>query len=214
MNHIRISIIVPTYNEAENVSPLLREIFLALPKGSTEVIVVDDDSPDKTWRVARAARMPNIRVFRRMHTRGLTSAIQFGIDHAKGSVIGWLDADLSHPPEYFAKMLRMLNKSDVVVASRYIHGARDGRKEKTAVVMSGIINRMARIFLYPAVTDYTSGFILMKKRILECYRLQGDYGEYFIRLLAYCMRQGYKIQEIPYVFVSREHGVSKTYGIS
>ncbi len=210
MKHIRVSIIVPTYNEAKNIAPLIQEIFLALPRQSTEVIVVDDDSPDKTWRVARTIRLPHVRVFRRMHTRGLTSAIQFGIDHARGSIVGWLDADLSHQPKYFTKILQMMKKSDVVVASRYIHGARDDRKEQIAVVMSSIINWIARTFLYKDITDYTSGFILIKKRIFEDYRLQGDYGEYFIRLLVYCVRRGYQIREIPYVFVSRVYGISKT----
>ncbi|MFZ2024776.1 MAG: glycosyltransferase [Microgenomates group bacterium] len=210
MNHIHVSIIVPTYNEAENIEPLIREIFLALPRQSTEIIIVDDDSPDGTWRVARALHMKQVRVFRRMRTRGLTSAIQFGIDHARGLIVGWLDADLSHQPKYFTKMLQMMKKSDVVVASRYVRGARDDRKEKTAVVMSRIINWIARTLLYRTVTDYTSGFILIKKRIFEDYRLQGDYGEYFIRLLSYCVRHEYPIHEIPYVFVSRVHGVSKT----
>ena len=209
-----VSIIVPTYNEKENIRPLIEEIKKALGKNLLEVIVVDDDSPDKTWQIVQKIQGKHkfVNLYRRIKVRGLTSALNFGVRKVKGEIVGWLDADLSHPPECFPKMLEFLPKYDVAVASRYVEGGGDKRREKTAVIFSWLINRMAQIVINPAFKDYTSGFILAKKELFNHFKLCGDYGEYFIDAIAYFLKNSYKVREVPYICFSRQHGQSKTAG--
>lgn len=207
-----ISIIIPTYNEAGNITALINEIRLALTGQQYEIIVVDDNSPDKTWQLVTKISLKNKRVklIRRMDERGLTSAFNQGIDQSRGEIVGWLDADLSHPPVLLKKMIAQLVRYDVVVASRYVAGGSDLRQEKTAVILSRLINRLAQVCLFKDFTDYTSGYILLNKSLLKKYRLIGDYGEYFLELIFYLKKNGKKIKEIGYINVSRRTGESKT----
>jgi len=207
-----ISIIIPTYNEAGNIATLINKICLSLEKIPHEIIVVDDDSPDKTWQiVAKLAKSnKNIKIYRRLNERGLTSAFNLGILKSQGTKVGWLDADLSHPPQLLAQMAKSLDKFDAVVASRYVPGGQDKRREKLAVILSKIINRLAQVCLYPDFTDYTSGYILVKKSYLKNIVLRGDYGEYFIDLIFRLKQAGAQIKEIGYINISRTRGDSKT----
>ena len=207
-----ISIIIPTYNEAGNVTALINQISSSLKGDPCEIIVVDDDSPDKTWQIVAkiASSNPRVKLCRRLSERGLTSAFNLGIKHARGNLVGWLDADLSHPPQLLKLMRQFFPKYDVVVASRYVHGGSDDRRERLAVFLSRVINRLAQICLYRDFTDYTSGYILVKKKWLKHYSLKGDHGEYFIDLIFHLKKGGAKIKEIGYRNVSRIHGHSKT----
>lgn len=207
-----ISIILPTYNEAGNIALLINKIILALKGYRLEIIVVDDDSPDKTWQIASrlAKKNPQIRLFRRFHTRGLTSAFNLGIAESRGSIVGWLDADLSHPPELLGKMILSLSQFDVVTLSRYLPGSGDKRQNNLAVYLSYIVNFFARVCLGKSLTDYTSGCILAKKKLFDNFSLTGDYGEYFIDMIVRFRRLGYKIKEIPYNCLPRLKGESKT----
>lgn len=207
-----ISIIIPTYNEAGNISRLIKQICAGLKGNKFEIIVVDDDSPDGTWRQVEkiGVKDKRIRLVRRVNERGLTSAFNRGIKESRGDIIGWLDADLSHPPSLLPMMLSKLLKFDVAVASRYVAGGGDNRQEKVSVILSRLINYLAEILLNRDFHDYTSGYILIKKRLLKNYSLVGDYGEYFINLINYLQKSGANIKEVGYVNISRTEGVSKT----
>ena len=207
-----ISIIIPTYNEAKNIKPLIRQICLALKHQSYEIIVVDDNSPDKTWALVKKLQQKNksIKLIHRLKQKGLTSAINQGIQQSKGSLVGWLDADLSHPPHLLKTMLKQLNQFDAVIASRYIKNAQDKRGIFIAVLFSRLINLLAQLLLYKNITDYTSGYILVKRRYLENIPLKGDYGEYFIDLLFNLKQAKASLKEIPYISQNRVHGQSKT----
>ncbi len=207
-----ISIIIPTYNEADNIKPIIDQISLNLKKLPYEIIIIDDDSPDKTWQLAQklAAKNKSIKVFRRLNERGLTSAFNYGIKKAKGSIIGWLDADLSHPPKLLKKMLLKLKTHDAVIASRYLKDAKDDRGLLAAVILSRIINLLAQLLLFKDITDYTSGYIVVKSKFLKNFKLTGDYGEYFIDTIFNLKKQQARIIEIPYISINRLHGQSKT----
>jgi dolichol-phosphate mannosyltransferase len=210
MNKIIYSIIIPTYNEAGNIRTLITGINSSLPVDKTEIIVVDDNSPDNTWMITRNLKINNVKVIRRTHVRGLCSAIQEGIDNSNGKYIGWMDSDLSHPPALLSKMAYLITKYDAIIPSRYIQRASDRRMENNAVILSWLINKMCNTFIYKNITDYTSGYIFLKKQILETKRLEGDYGEYFIDLVYYLNQNNFHIIEIPYIMYSRIHGASKT----
>ena len=124
--HGLVSIVLPTYNERENIEAATTAIFKSLP-GPVEVIVVDDNSPDLTWQVAGEIGDQRIKVIRRTNARGLASAINRGIIESRGELVGWMDADMCHPPSLLPVMLARLAESDVVIASRYVAGGKDAR---------------------------------------------------------------------------------------
>src|SRR5688500_5538138 len=96
-----LSVILPTYNEADNIVPLIEEVRRAV--GDAEIVVVDDDSPDGTWRRVEEAR-PEVRLLRRVGRRGLTSAIREGIQASRGERVAWMDCDFSTPPEVLPRL--------------------------------------------------------------------------------------------------------------
>ena len=212
-----ISIILPTYNESGNIPKLIAQINKEVSK-PVEVVVVDDDSPDKTWEIAEKMKQQydNIQVYRRIKKSGLTSAIRDGIKLAKGNIIVWMDADLSIPPSKISKMVEKIREgNDVVIGSRYIPGGGTVIIEKEddsliLVIMSFILNGFISKLLGPAISDYTSGFIALRREVLENIKLKGNHEEYFIGLVYKAHMDGYKVTEIPYILGTREYGVSKT----
>ncbi|MBM3296991.1 MAG: polyprenol monophosphomannose synthase [Candidatus Aminicenantes bacterium] len=208
-----ISVVLPTYNERDNVLPVIEAIERSLQGRDHEVIVVDDNSPDGTWEIvaALAETNPRVRLIHRTTERGLTSAFNRGVAESRGDIISWLDCDLTLPPEKLPLMLREIERGyDVVIGSRYIPGAGDKRGEVAAVIGSRIINGMARLFLTRKITDYTTGFVMSRRKVLDEIRFQGDYGEYCIDYLYRAHRSGYRIKEIPFVLTSRKFGETKT----
>jgi len=214
-----VSVILPTYNEAPNIGRLIQAI-LAHASRPTEVLVVDDDSPDGTWRLAEelGATDPRVRVIRRIGRRGLTSAIQEGIDHTVGQVVVWLDCDFSMPPELIPTLVDqvVVDGYDAAVGSRFAPGGsakkdvQDTRDSWLGVALSNVLNLALRVWLTPSFYDYTSGFIACRRAILDEIRLRGDYGEYFIDLIYRAIRRGYRVIEVPYICVPRAAGESKT----
>jgi len=213
-----ISVILPTYNERDNIGPLIRGIQRQLRSRTYEIIVVDDDSPDGTWKVIQemGERDDKIHLLRRVGRSGLTSAISEGIDSSKGGLIIWMDTDLSMPPKTIKELLEKIDAGyDIAVASRYAPGGGMVVVEKSqdsllAATLSFVMNFAIQRLLGQSFKDYTSGFIAIKKEILKEIKLRGDYGEYFIDLIYRAIKKGYKIVEIPYISGARKYGISKT----
>ena len=208
-----ITLILPTYNERDNIIPLIQRSLAALMGYQAEVVVVDDDSPDGTWRLVSdlAGEDRRVRLIRRTDERGLTSAIRTGIGSARGDWVGWMDCDLSMPPEDLPRLAAALaGGADVAVGSRYASGGRDAGHSRVALAFSRTINLAAGLLLSRRITDYTSGFILARRQVLEVITLRGDYGEYCIDLLYRALRAGWQVVEVPYVCTPREAGESKT----
>ena len=206
-----VSVVLPTYNERDNIGPLI-EAILANLDWPTQIIVVDDDSPDGTWQVAQemAANDERIELLRRIDERGLTSALNAGIARARGDVIAWMDCDLSMPPEKLPELVKALAKFDLAIGSRYVKGGKDAGHSFVGRAFSWVMNFCTALLLGFAIRDYTSGFIAAKREVFDQINLRGDYGEYCIDLLHRARKKGFKIQEIPYYFVPRKSGQSKT----
>jgi dolichol-phosphate mannosyltransferase len=206
-----VTVVLPTYNERENIGPLIEGILAHVAR-PVEVVVVDDDSPDGTWQVVQemAAREPRIRLLRRTDERGLTSALRAGIRQAQGEVIAWMDCDLSMPPEVLPQLLTATDLADLAVGSRYVSGGADVGHSFTARLFSRTINLGASLLLGWQVKDYTSGFLAVRRAVFDRIELRGDYGEYCIDLLARARRQGFTLREVPYRCVPRLRGESKT----
>jgi dolichol-phosphate mannosyltransferase len=208
-----ISIVLPTFNESQNIGPLISRTLQALSAHNCEIVVVDDNSPDGTWQIVEQISRNNsrVRLIRRIGEKGLTSAIRRGIREAQGDTIGWMDCDLSMPPELWPDLLESLqNGADIAVGSRYVPGGKDVAHSFAGKTFSQIINLFARLFLTPSIHDFTSGFILSRASIFKDITLQGDYGEYCIDFLYRAWRSGCKIAEKPYICLPREFGDSKT----
>lgn len=219
--------ILPTYNERDNIGQLIQRLLASVPSPYL-VLVVDDNSPDETWQIVEdlAKQYPTppqdsefqsgVILCRRINEKGLTSALQRGIDDAinlyGAKIITWMDCDLSMPPEDVPQLITPIRakKADMAVGSRWIPGGDDVAHGLMARMLSWIINRMAIVMLGNQVHDYTSGFIAVRAEVLEKIRLKGDYGEYCIDLLTRAYRLGYKLVEVPYLCVPRIYGESKT----
>jgi dolichol-phosphate mannosyltransferase len=185
-------------------------------------LVVDDNSPDGTGEVVEemAARTntpeaTRVLLLRRVGEKGLTSAIQAGIDaamHTHGAaIVTWMDCDLSMPPADVSRLVQVvLEGADMAVGSRWIAGGADVAHGLMARTLSWIINRSAMLLISPQMHDYTSGFIAARASLLQQIRLNGDYGEYCIDLLGHVLRAGYQVREVPYICVPRSAGESKT----
>ena len=211
----QISIVLPTFNEAGNIEALIERTLNALGsyRRGVEVVVVDDNSSDGTWQLVQdfAARDRRVRLILRTAESGLTSAISRGIQEARGDWVGWMDCDLSMPPEDWPRLASALEGgADMAVGSRYVPGGSDVAHSFTGRSFSRIINMGAGLILDWSIKDYTSGFILARRKVFEQIDLRGDYGEYCIDMLYRARQAGFDIREIPYVCVPRTAGVSKT----
>jgi len=206
-----LSIILPTYNEAENIALLIESILQEIEDKQFEIIVVDDNSPDGTWKIVQQLQEhnPSIRLIRRIGERGLASALQTGISSGQGKMILWMDCDFSHPPDLIPKMIRMAKKFDVVIASRFVEGGRSQYSPERTLA-SLLVSYFARTVLDPSVKDYTSGFVICYREVFDKVTLTGHHGEYFIGFVYRCLKNGYKIKEIPYTCANRRFGESKT----
>jgi len=208
---VSVSVILPTYNEADNIIPLIEEILTYIPLES-EIIVVDDDSPDRTWEAVEAfgQKESRVRLLRRIGRKGLTSALQEGINWSKGRYIFWMDCDFSMPPDKIPVLLQALEDHDIAMASRYISGGEEKGHSPLGSFLSRVICSLASRVLSPAIKDYTSGYIGLRREVLQTLPLRGDYGEYFIELIYKAYQRGYRIKEIPYRCLPRRSGESKT----
>ena len=215
----KISVILATYNERENINDLISEIGYYISKYTREpieFILVDDDSPDKTWEVVQECFKEDrrVKVIRRTEERGLASAIRRGIQESRGDIIVWLDCDFSMPPYKIPELINKIHQGyDICVGSKFIKGGKDVRGPVdawTAVVLSGIMSNFIRYMLGFAFKDYTSGFVAARREVFNEIRFGGDYGEYFIEFIYKARKKEYKIIEIPYYCIPRRFGVSKT----
>jgi len=209
---LSLTAILPTYNERENISILIAGILTAV-RTPVKVLVVDDNSPDGTWQVVEeiAAREPRVRLLRRTTERGLTSAIWAGIRAADTDAVSWMDCDLAMPPETIPLLIDRLNAgADIAIGSRYVRGGSDPGHSLMARAFSVVINTFASLLLGWGVRDYTSGFVAARREVFDKIRLNGDYGEYCIDLLARAQQMGYRVEEVPYACGARFSGESKT----
>ena len=211
-----LSLIVPTYNERENIVPLIQRIVATLEKAlpSFEIILVDDDSPDKTWQVARdlARENPYLKVIRRCDEKGLAAAVVAGWKAARGDILGVMDGDLQHPPEILAQLLQTMSSTsaDVVIASRHVREGGVGDWNVVRRFLSWVAAALAG-FLMPTslkdVRDPMSGYFFLRRSVIESVNLTPKGYKILLEVLAKGNHQC--VLEVPYVFEERKRGKSK-----
>ncbi|MGY5148403.1 MAG: glycosyltransferase [Candidatus Nitrosopumilus sp. bin_7KS] len=217
MQSAEISIIVPTYNESKNIQEILERIQKSIPSNLTaEIIVVDDNSPDLTAKIAedyfhsiKEKTTHTINVIKRKAKDGLSSAILSGIQQATGSTIVVMDSDFSHPPHIIPKMIDTLRQTrcDIVIASRYVKGGSIQGWPFKRKLMSKVATSIAKKGLGISSKDPMSGFFLFRKNIIS--GLKFDAIGYKMLLEILVKTKGVKIQEVPYTFTDRQYGDSK-----
>ncbi|MBM3911341.1 MAG: glycosyltransferase family 2 protein [Thaumarchaeota archaeon] len=213
----QVSIIVPTYNESQNILSILKSIEDNLPKNSpVETIVVDDNSPDGTGNIVeeyiktvKKATGYTVGVIRRKAKEGLSSAILKGIEGAKGQTIVVMDSDRSHPPDIIPKMVDTLANSecDIVVASRYVKGGSVSGWSVKRKLISKVATKIAQQGLGVGQKDPLSGFFAFKRNILDGLKLDAIGYKMLLEILV--KTKGVRVKEIPYTFTNRMQGESK-----
>jgi dolichol-phosphate mannosyltransferase len=209
---MRLTIVSPTYNEADNLEPLVQELATVLAGSDYEIVVVDDDSPDLTWKRAEELGrcFPQIRSLRRTQNRGLSSAVIEGFDVARGEIVACMDADLQHDPVILPWMLDEMDQgADLVVGSRYVEGGATGEWSWSRWISSWAATKLARILLHANLRDPMSGFFMMRRSDFLQVRDRLDARGFKILLEIVARLQPKKIVEVPYTFRSRRVGQSK-----
>lgn len=213
----QVSIILPTYNESQNILGILRSIKESLPGSvSAQAIVVDDNSPDGTGKLVEEylrdmkKRIANytIEVIHRKTKTSLSSAILHGIRHAKGETIVVMDSDFSHPPQIIPKLLEALrHRCDIAIASRYIRGGRiDGWTAKRRMI-SRFGTIVAKHGLGIKAADPMSGFFAFRRNLVE--GVSFDVLGFKMLMEMLVKVRGARIIEVPYTFRDRRLGSSK-----
>ncbi|ABE39036.1 Dolichyl-phosphate beta-D-mannosyltransferase [Rhodopseudomonas palustris BisB5] len=211
---LQLSVVVPTFNERDNVEVLFRKLEAALAGVAWEVIYVDDNSPDGTWQVVRelALRDPRVRCIRRIGRRGLSGACIEGILAASAPFAAVMDADLQHDETQLAKMLDLLERgaADLVVGSRYIAGGSADSFDRQRAGFSALATAVARKVLKVEIADPMSGFFMIRRDRFEQLAPQLSTQGFKILLDIVATGQGsLRTVEVPFTFGSRLHGESK-----
>jgi dolichol-phosphate mannosyltransferase len=209
-----ISIVVPTYNERDNITRLLEGIVAAVDgQPAWEILVVDDASPDGTAAVVTemSRSEPRVRLLARSE-RGLAGAVRVGCEAAQGDTVVVMDSDFNHPPALVPVLLGYLAVGDLIVGSRYVPNG-GMRGSQLRYLLSGLYNLWIRTLLRLPTRDNLSGFLAFRKNLLAPLppeRVFLGYGDYCIRLIQAIHRAGGRIIEVPVMYGNRPEGASKT----
>lgn len=223
-----VSVVLPTYNERDNICDLIDAIRQELePLGwRFEILVVDDNSPDGTAEVVRtrfaavegcapsvASKPQLVRLCVRTSDKGLAKAIRHGLEIARGQTLVVMDTDFNHDPAMIPQMVDLLRYYDLVIGSRFV--MRGGMEDMLRYRLSLFYNVFIRALLHTQIQDNLSGFFAVRRdRLLQLQplfpRIFHGYGDYFIRLLLTAWRSNWKILEVPVFYILRRHGASKT----
>jgi len=219
-----LSVILPTYNEKGNIIELIDAItWHLLPMNiEKEIIVVDDNSPDNTGKLAHDhfAENKEVKVFIRTRERGLATAIRYGMEKSSGNIIVVMDTDFNHDPKVLPQMTKFLEYYDIIIGSRYTMGGGtmgSGMSDNFRYISSFTFNFLIRIVLGTRTQDNLSGFFAIRREVLFSLgfeRIFWGYGDYFFRLLFYAKKLGATMLGIPVVYQRRKTGETKKHLLS
>jgi dolichol-phosphate mannosyltransferase len=218
---IEVSLVLPTYNERDNLATLCARVTEALRGFSHEIIIVDDDSPDRTWEEAERlqSNYSQLRVVRRQGEKGLASAVVRGFREARGRVLAVMDADLQHDEKVLPALIERARGADFTVASRTVAGGAFGTWAWHRRLQSWVATALARLLVDVSLSDPMSGFFALRRDLfasLDDGSLRPEGFKIFLYLyLAARHRMGpdrVTVREVGYVFRERLHGESKLTG--
>jgi dolichol-phosphate mannosyltransferase len=210
-----VIVTLPTNNEADNVRPLIAEI-LALGE-NFEVLVIDDDSPDGTWKIVKelAAEIPRVHLLHRTHERGRGTAgrdgFKWAVENGAEAVVE-MDADYSHRPRHIPAMIEALERgADVVIGSRLVPGGGEVGRGAGRRIITVLANFYIRVVLWLPIRDCTTGFRVFRGSVLGKIpwdRVESTGPEIVQEILLFARAQGVKMVEVPITFEERAAGTS------
>jgi dolichol-phosphate mannosyltransferase len=209
-------VIIPSYNESENIEKLIMTI-LDLTVDNLEILVVDDDSPDGTWKIVEdlSHEHDNVHLFHRKEKRGRGSAGVDGFKYALAQDADYIlemDADFSHDPKYIPELLEYMKDADLVLGSRSVEGGADVGRSPMRQSITKMANFYIRVMFGMKVRDCNSGFRCFKRKVVEAIdpdRTISDGPAIVQEWLYKTHLMGFRIKEAPIVFVERKEGQSK-----
>ena len=217
---MNVLVVVPTYNERDNLPVLARGV---LAHDGYRMLVVDDASPDGTGAVADALALEHpgrVLVLHRTGPRGLGRSYVDGLQRAVSmtdvDLVFQMDADLSHNPEHLPALAEAAQTFDLVLGSRYLHGISVVNWPLHRIVLSTFANRYIRAITRLPTTDCTSGFRCWRREVLARIpigRMVSDGYAFLVEMLFEAHRRGYRVGEVPIIFVERRQGQSKISGL-
>lgn len=209
-------VIIPTYNEKENIKSLVEEIFCLSP--DINILIVDDNSPDGTGGIVKDLQMifPKLALLERLNDRGLGKSYMDGfkelINNKQYEIVAMMDADFSHDHKEVSKMVVQLADYDMIIGSRYVQGGKIKNWNWRRRLLSRFANFYARTILGLPVKDLTAGYMVFRKSILNSMNIDSISSEgyaFLIDLKYKIFKAGYKIYEHPILFNERREGQSK-----
>lgn len=208
-------VIIPTYNEIENIEMMLLAVLSS--NKDIEILIVDDNSPDKTAAVVSSLQKSEPRIhlivgrgkkgLGQAYLKGFKYAIKNGFDH-----VIQMDCDFSHNPKKITKILYLARHYDFVIGSRYVRGGCVKDWSQSRIFLSKLGNYYARLFLGSKIKDWTAGYVCWRTNVLKSMNLDGDFPSGYsfqINLKYRALRKGFNFTEIPITFKDRERGVAK-----
>lgn len=207
-------VLIPTYNEKENIRDLIKAIFdLKIP--NLEIVVIDDNSPDGTWRIVQDLRNKKVHLILRKTNRGRGYAGREGFKYAlkiKADYIIEMDADFSHDPKYIPLFLKEIQNTDVVIGSRLVKGGKDGRRSYLRILITKLANLYIRLMLGLEVRDCNSGYRCFRSSVIKTInpdKIKAKGPDIVQEVLFKAHLKGFKIREIPIESIDRKKGKSK-----
>ncbi|MCM8782834.1 MAG: polyprenol monophosphomannose synthase [Candidatus Omnitrophica bacterium] len=207
---MKLTIVIPTYNERENLKPLIEEILKVIPLAN--IFIVDDNSPDGTGKIAEKLTKlySQIKILHRPKKEGIGKAYIFAFKEilkTNTEYILQMDADFSHPPKYIPQMIKELENYDIVLCSRYLN-----KKNIKLSIFSFLANQFVRLILGPKISDPLGGFKCFKRKVIESIEIDRfiSYGFIFQAEFIYkAIKKNFKTKELPFLFSPRRAGKSK-----
>jgi len=213
---MKISVMIPTYNESENIEILLKDI-IGLNIENLYIVVVDDNSPDHTADIVNrfSKKHPDVNLLLRTSNKGRGSAGKAGFQYCldnNSDIIIEMDADLSHNPKDIPKLLEAIKEADLVLGSRLVPGGRDGRPSVIRKMITVMANFYIRTVLGLKVKDCNSGFRCFRRKVLEginVSRIESRGPDIVQEVLYKASLKGFNIREVPITLIDRSLGKSK-----
>lgn len=202
-----VSVILPAYNEKDNLVPLIADVHKNLTAYDHEIIVVDDNSPDGTYGAVRDLKLPFVKPILRVENRGLANSIRCGIENARGDTIVVMDSDFNHKPQYLPFMVDSLRYYDCVAASRFIYLGKMNTRRRH--LLSWVFNIFVRLVVGGEITDNLYGYFAIKRDTIQKVdydKVFWGYGDYYFRLLYYLQKDRTPILQFPAVNGQRLSG--------
>ncbi len=209
-------VMIPTYNEKENIKKLI-DMILKLKIKNLHIVVADDNSPDGTWKIVQeiSKRNKNVHLLLRKKDKGRGAAGKDGFIYCLkngADVVVEMDADMSHDPKYIPSLISELKNADLILGSRRIKGSKEIGRSPARRIITYLANLYIRLILGLKVKDCNSGFRCFKRKVLEQINLQKleSKGPAIVQeVLFKAHLKGFKIMEMPITFVNRTKGKSK-----